>query len=688
MKSLARIINSELIIASFVLCIAALLFIPLPAFMLDILIAFNIAFSFLLLLIGLSLNSVLALLAFPTILLLATLFRLSLNVASTRLILSDGYAGEVIQSFGTFLIQGEIPVGIIIFFMLTIINLIVITRGASRVSEVAARFTLDALPGKQLTIDSDLRSGLISAEEARERRDNLRKESQLYGSMDGAMKFVQGDAIVGVFIIFANIFGGIYLGLRDGLSFSEAMSTYTILTIGDGLVTQIPALLISSCAGFVVTRVSSEQNSTLGSDLTKQLLNNRRILFLAAIVTVFLALLPGLPIWPFLLVASVFVYLAYSLRDADRKAKQSNNRSFRQILSNKSSDLKLLDVANNEVTLRLKLAGNLYQLFLSREDFYEEWWGQIQVEYYQLTGLKLPIITFDLQREFNDNTFELLHQDFCFANGQVDPSNRVLLTSPEHLVAFDLKARSQVDLQYSKLSMSLMNYSETSYRLIDAIDIKYFDSLQFIAIQALDFYYDNPKDLISFVTLHAELKEIEGKYPGLFSDLFQSGFINISRLIELNQKLIVSGFYETDLKKILENLSNYVSGEGREMYKNGEFDVNDIELFIRSNNKRKIFTRFINDNRVKCVIVGDEIQSKLKSLAENDYELRKELLKKLENLYDSFAGKNSDQVVLVVPEKIRHRIINLLAKSDHMYTVINFDELYPKLDVEVIGVWT
>jgi type III secretory pathway component EscV len=246
--------NSDAALAIFVVAVAAMLLIPLPTSLLDLLLAINLSFSLLLLLVGLYIPNALALLAFPALLLLTTLFRLSLNVASTRLILSNGYAGEVIQSFGDFLIAGDPVIGGVIFTIITIVNFIVITRGAGRVSEVSARFALDALPGKQMAIDADLRAGIISAEEACRKREDLRKESQLYGAMDGAMKFVQGDAIAGIFIIFTNILGGLYVGvLRGEMSFSEAVSTYTVLTVGDGLVSQVPALLISICAGIVVT---------------------------------------------------------------------------------------------------------------------------------------------------------------------------------------------------------------------------------------------------------------------------------------------------------------------------------------------------------------------------------------------------------------------------------------------------
>ncbi|MCB0352418.1 MAG: FHIPEP family type III secretion protein, partial [Bdellovibrionales bacterium] len=247
--ALRDIQRSDFFLGVFVIAITAMLLIPLPTGLLDVLLVLNISFSLLLLVVGLYMPNALALLAFPSLLLLTTLFRLGLNVASTRLILSQGDAGRVIEAFGTFLIQGELLVGVIIFLIITIVNYVVIAKGSSRVSEVAARFALDALPGKQMAIDSDLRAGLLTAQEAERRREELRKESQLFGSMDGAMKFVQGDAIAGFFIIVTNIVGGLSIGLLQGMDVADAVQTYTMLTVGDGLVSQIPALLISICAG-------------------------------------------------------------------------------------------------------------------------------------------------------------------------------------------------------------------------------------------------------------------------------------------------------------------------------------------------------------------------------------------------------------------------------------------------------
>ncbi len=302
--------NTDLVLAGLVLLILSLMIMPMPPFMLDVLISANITFSIVLLMVAMSITSPLELSAFPGLLLILTLFRLSLNVASARSILSRGYAGEVIHAFGSFVVQGNYVVGVIIFIILATIQFVVIIKGSGRIAEVTARFTLDAMPGKQMSIDADLNSGLINEEDARQRRSRLQREADFFGAMDGASKFVKGDAIAGVIIIFVNIVGGFIIGMvqRD-LTLTEALGQYTLLTIGDGLVTQIPALVISTAAGMVVTRSAS--GSQLDVELKSQLFSRPKALYIAGGTLGFFAVIPGLPTVPFLALASIITAAGY-----------------------------------------------------------------------------------------------------------------------------------------------------------------------------------------------------------------------------------------------------------------------------------------------------------------------------------------------------------------------------------------
>jgi flagellar biosynthesis protein FlhA len=294
--------NSNVLSAAAVLVILGLMVIPVPALMLDLMLTFSISFSVTVLLVALYLKEPLQFNSFPSLLLILTLMRLSLNVASTRLILSKGSAGQVIQSFGDFVVGGNYVIGVIVFIILVIINFMVITKGSGRIAEVAARFTLDAMPGKQMAIDADLNAGIINEKEAVRRREKISQEAEFFGAMDGASKFVKGDAIAGILITVVNLAAGFIIGmLQMGMSASEALSRFTVLTVGDGLVSQIPALLVSTSAGMVVTRSSSKLN--LGQSITLQIFRQTKALYLAAVAMLVFAIIPGLPTGPFLFFA-------------------------------------------------------------------------------------------------------------------------------------------------------------------------------------------------------------------------------------------------------------------------------------------------------------------------------------------------------------------------------------------------
>lgn len=314
--------HSDVIIAVLVVCIVIMMIVPVNKSLLDILLTFNISFALIILMVSTFNTDPLDFSVFPALLLVMTLLRLSLNISVTRLVLLYADAGEVIQAFGQFVVGGNMVVGFIIFLIIVVIQFIVITRGAERVSEVAARFTLDAMPGKQMAIDADLNAGLINEQGARERRQKIQQEADFYGAMDGASKFVKGDAIAGIIIIIINIVGGFIIGIyQHGFTMAQSMTTYTILTVGDGLVTQIPALLISTATGIVVTRSSSK--NSLGSDLTTQLFNYPKALGLAAVILVILGSI-GLPRVPMYTLAVFFALLFFAFRTSTKPVEEES----------------------------------------------------------------------------------------------------------------------------------------------------------------------------------------------------------------------------------------------------------------------------------------------------------------------------------------------------------------------------
>jgi flagellar biosynthesis protein FlhA len=316
----------EILVATGIIVILGVMVMPIPTFLLDILISFSITFALIILMVSVFMLSPLEFSVFPSLLLVITLLRLSLNIASTRIILLNGdqgasAAGEVIESFGNFVVGGNFIVGTVVFIILVMINFIVITKGSVRTSEVAARFTLDAIPGKQMSIDADLNAGLITEQDARTRRRNLEREADFYGSMDGSIRFVRGDAIAGILITLVNILGGFAIGVfQQGMEASEAAQIYTLLTIGDGLVSQLPALVVSTAAGLVVTRAQSDKN--LPGELMSQLLNQPYAFIIASAILFFFGMIPGLPHFPFFLMSLFAGVIAYNKIKSDAKTEQ------------------------------------------------------------------------------------------------------------------------------------------------------------------------------------------------------------------------------------------------------------------------------------------------------------------------------------------------------------------------------
>ncbi|MBI4809627.1 MAG: flagellar biosynthesis protein FlhA [Nitrosomonadales bacterium] len=356
-----------------IVMILSMMVLPLPPFLLDILFTFNIALAIMVLLVAMNTTRPLDFAVFPTVLLITTLLRLSLNVASTRVVLLEGHtgpdaAGKVIESFGHFLVGGNYAVGIVVFVILVVINFVVITKGAGRIAEVGARFTLDAMPGKQMAIDADLNAGLIGEDVARQRRAEISQEADFYGAMDGASKFVRGDAVAGIIIMLISIIGGLAIGvLQHDLDIATAAKNYTLLTIGDGLVAQIPALVISTAAGMVVSRVASEDN--IGQQLSKQLIASPQVLILTAAIIGMLGLIPGMPHFPFLLLAGGLGWFAYFLLQRARQDEEKAAEAESPVLapSNEAPEASWEDVAQVDV-LGLEVGYRLISLVDKAQD--------------------------------------------------------------------------------------------------------------------------------------------------------------------------------------------------------------------------------------------------------------------------------------------------------------------------------
>lgn len=414
-----------------IIMILAMMVLPLPPFILDALFTFNIVLSLMILMVAMFNQNTLEFSAFPTILLFSTLLRLALNIASTRVVLMDGNngpaaAGHVIEAFGHFLVGGNFAIGIVVFAILIIINFMVITKGAGRIAEVGARFALDGMPGKQMAIDADLNAGLIGETEARKRRKDVTQEADFYGSMDGASKFVRGDAIAGLLIMAINLIGGLLIGMtQHNMSFAQAGETYTLLTIGDGLVAQIPALIISTAAGVIVTRVSTEQD--VGEQMVGQLLSSPRVMVLSAAVIGLLGLIPGMPNFIFLVFTIALLSLAWWLRGRDEKKESSAGENTDEAVKKlqqeetQASEVSWNDVQMEDV-LRLEVGYRLIPMVDSNQD------GQlltrirgIRKKFAQDMGFLLPSVHIRDNLDLAPTVYRILLKGVEIGRGEVQP---------------------------------------------------------------------------------------------------------------------------------------------------------------------------------------------------------------------------------------------------------------------------
>ncbi|HMO02407.1 MAG TPA: flagellar biosynthesis protein FlhA [Oligoflexia bacterium] len=601
-----RLNRSDIALAILMLAITVMLVIPLSPIALDYLLVLNLGFSLVLFIVGLYFANPLSILSFPSLLLLITLYRLSLNVASSRLILTEGHAGNVIQAFGTFLIKGEIIVGLLLFIIITIVNFIVVAKGAARVSEVVARFALDALPGKQMAIDADLRSGVINPQQAQNLREDLRKESQFYGAMDGASRFIQGDVIAGLFIIAINIVGGLAIGLLGGMSFQEAVHTYTTLTVGDGLVHQIPALLISIVCGIVVTRVGSTSYSSLGSDLTRQLFNNPAVLFLSGACLLFLGLTPGLPFAPFFVVGALLVYFgsrilrlqsdkSHSSHETSKKTDHENTHPLLLPIG-ATGEQSLIDIsapANHQLRIFLD-AKTLYKIYISNKNELARAFQTLSSEVADKLGFQLALPRVESGPDLGVGGYQIAIGSSRIFRGEVPLDGVFVLVNPQQAFALGLDIiKTEID-PVSGLRVFWAPQNTATNAILEAGGFLYYDPVGYIARHLLSIIFQTPEAFLTLTDVHQLLKNFDKRHPGIASDLLSKSFLNLPNFSKLCQLLVSERIGIADLHQIIELVAVYCSNNDIRANSTQEIDFFDLLQFIREK-KRGAVLNFLKD---------------------------------------------------------------------------------------------
>lgn len=676
MKIIARLKDS--IIAGLIISIIVIIVVPMDTAILDFLLIINITFSLVLLLSALYVDSPLELSSFPSLLLVATLFRLSLNISSTRLILGNGgNAGNVIKTFGSFVIGSNPVVGLIIFLIIIIIQFIVITKGAERVSEVAARFTLDAMPGKQMAIDADLNAGLINEKQAKERRDDIQRSADFYGAMDGASKFVKGDAIAGIIITLINLIGGIVIGLViSGQEFSQVVDIYTLATVGDGLVSQIPALLISTASGIVLTRSGSKLN--LNAEILKQLFSRYNVMLITGLSLLGLTFVPGLPKMPLILIGSSLLIFGYRIYSAIQEEQVQEQESKIEKAKKKEDDYEITDYIFTDPIV-IEFGYNLVS-FVDRQkggkllDRLVMIRRQIAME----MGVIVPKIRVKDNPNLMPNEYIINIKGNKIAEGEV-LSDYYLAMNPEDT---DEKLEG-IETREPAFGMPAYWIEEGE---VDKAEMKGFtviDPISVIATHISEIIKGNSHELLGREEVTDLVNTLKEKYPALVNDVVPET-VSMGALQKVLKNLLQEGLKIKSLPTILEILGDY----GKTVP-----DVDELTEYVRQGLKKEISAKYAYENRLEVLMISPNLEQRISQTVTNKGENPENTLKPQEiqkftentiKEYDQAVDDGNNPVLVTTPVLRRH-IRNLIRQNGKDLDVMSVSEIDSKYDIKVVG---
>ncbi len=670
-KSQSSLSNTVLAIG--LVAILATLIIPLPTFILDMLLACSISLGIAVLIVTLSSKEALELSTFPSLLLFITLFRLSLNVASTRLILLNGSAGKIIDTFGSFVAGGSFVVGFVIFLILVIIQFIVITKGAERISEVSARFTLDALPGKQMAIDADLNAGAITEKQANERRTKIVKESEFYGAMDGASKFIRGDAKAGIIITIVNIIGGIAMGYSRGMTITNAMKTYTILSIGDGLVSQIPSLIISVSSGFIVTKISSSHS--VGQDISKQFFKAGQPLVAASGIIAAMALVPGMPKVPFLaLAAGTALFGRMSIQNAKAPEKISQKPTKK---AEKEPVEELLDIDRVSVHVGVRL---ITMVDPRKTNTIFDRIGALRRQFVQRLGLVIPLVRLKDDLNLDPNTYEIRLSEIAVAHGALQP---------EMYLAMDPGAvRTKIDgipttepvygLPALWITENKKEEAELSgYTVIDAESV-------FIT-HLSETLRKHAAELLSREDVQLLVDRLRKTQPSLVGEVLGAdGDVGIGLLQRVLKNLLTSGIPIRELTTILEALA-----ENTSRTKN----ANVLTEIVRKSLNRTITEQYKTNGRIAAITFDPAFEHQLTAGLNQEggeltlnlpSETAMQINRNVAKAWRTAMDQGHDKVILLCDARLRAPLSRMLARTLQMLPVIAYDEIVLGTEVDSV----
>ncbi|EAA3660145.1 EscV/YscV/HrcV family type III secretion system export apparatus protein [Salmonella enterica] len=656
--------RQDVILAAMLLLAIFMMIVPLPTLLVDVLIAINLTLSITLLMMAVYIREPMEFSAFPAVLLITTLYRLALTISTSRLILLQHDAGEIVYTFGSFAVSGNLAVGLIVFSIITVVQFIVITKGSERVAEVSARFSLDGMPGKQMSIDGDMRAGIIDANEARRQRAIVQKESQLYGAMDGAMKFVKGDAIASIIVILVNIFGGIGIGVfMHDMSAGEAASTYAILSVGDGLIAQIPALLISIAAGIIVTRVPGERRRNLSSEITEQILRQRQALWIVSAVLVLFACLPGFPALVFLSLASLVAGITYWLtHEGDSIVTEAQLHEDEEITGTASPII-------GAIPLLLRLSPDE-----ARDVQLQQALLALRLDKLEQLGLPLPDIQPQEDPSLVPGQFSLLLYQEPIMTLTLPPLQLLDLTSPE------IKQVSQREpLPFGGLSMQWVNPEQAT--VISGMGLQCHQGLARIVhlvSVALDRY---GAEFIGVQEARYLMDQMGQRYGELVKELQRQ--LPMARVADVLKRLVAEGVSVRDLRAIFEALVEWAPREK---------DPVMLTEYARLALRRHIVGRQRRGQPwVRAWLIGSHIEQRMRESIRQTSAGTYSALSSEENqailneIRRSLNHNDDPGTTLVTAIDIR-RFIRKLIEKDLFYTpVLSFQEIDDEAELKVLG---
>jgi len=680
--------HADVVLALIVVVTIGMLLIPLPAFILDLLISVNIAAGVVILLAALFSRRALELATFPSLLLLTTLFRLGLNVATTRMILTKAHAGEVVEAFGQFVVDGDLIVGLVMFLVLTLVQFLVIAKGAERVAEVGARFTLDAMPGKQMSIDAALRSGAITEQDAQHKRDELSRESKLFGNLDGAMKFVKGDAIAGLIMTFLNMCAGLLIGvIRREMSLAEAAEVYAILSVGDALVAQIPALLITLAAGLVVTRVDSEsEQSNLGRDVHKELLASPKALTMAALLMFAIGFVPGLPMIPFVLIGSAILASTMARKhvtsvdaagpEAQMLADQSARAASQKALADRLAPGVLPIGIDLDPTLSEALG-----LDSGDNELIGELIPQLRDALFLETGVRFPAVRVRGHMPLPRGGFVIRVKDVPTLESSIDSAMFMAMTRPEKLRRLGVDAvRGQHPL--SSAPVSLVRAADKD--VLEASGIPVWGPAGVIALHLAGVLRVKVKDFVGIHEVSEMVEKMEAVYPSLVREVVPK-LVSLGQLVGVLRRLVDEGVSIRDLKTIFEALGDH-----------GRFENDEIHLTerVRAALAAQLAHSYASQDRRLDVIlleplIEDTVRDGLRTTQYGttltlDPVITRSIIGAVSKLIDPMRSSGARPAILTSTD-IRRVLRKMLEMELPTTPILSFDELPGDLSIHPLG---